>query len=116
MTLYLDSFQAALRAKDKTFVVASPNNSDKTFAPAEIKTIFLTKGVSVTTDALLLAIAHDIPVVLLNSIRQYQHNSAATSPMEPHARRTDMGKKRSDYTKNRSATTAFANLTAKNRA
>jgi CRISP-associated protein Cas1 len=68
MTLYLDSFQAALRAKDKTFVVASPSNADKTFAPEAIKTIFLTKGVSVTTDALLLAIAHDIPVVLLDGI------------------------------------------------
>ena len=68
MLLYLDSFGAALRVKNKMFWVVSANDTAATFAPTDIKSILLTKGVAVTTDAFLLAIRHNIPVILLDSI------------------------------------------------
>ncbi len=66
MVVYLDSFQAFLSVKDRMFVAKTPANPERLFSPDEVKTIFLTKGVSTSTDALLLAIKHDIPVILLD--------------------------------------------------
>jgi CRISP-associated protein Cas1 len=68
MLLYLDSFGASLRVKNSMFWVVSANDTAVTFAPTEIKSILLTKGIVVTTDAFLLAIRHNIPVILLDSI------------------------------------------------
>ena len=68
MLLYLDSFGAGLRVKNKMFWVVSADNTEQLFAPTQVKSIALTKGIHLTTDALLLAIRHDIPVLLLDSI------------------------------------------------
>jgi CRISPR-associated protein Cas1 len=68
MQLYLDTFGASLRVKNKMFWV-KPSRSDGRLIPVrEVNSIFLTKGIHVSTDALLLAIRHNIPVLLIDGL------------------------------------------------
>ncbi len=68
MQLYLDSFGASLRVKNGSFWVKPARNEGKAFPIREVNAIFLTKGISVSSDALLLAIENAIPVLLIDGI------------------------------------------------
>jgi CRISP-associated protein Cas1 len=68
MQLYLDSFGASLRVKNKMFWVKPLHSEGRTFPIREVNAIFMTKGVHVSTGALFLAIEHQIPVLLINGI------------------------------------------------
>ncbi len=67
MQLYLDSYGAFLGVKDKMFYVKPKHHAPKLFAARNVHTIFLTKGVRVSSDALLLALAEQIPVLLTDA-------------------------------------------------
>ncbi len=69
MQLFLDSFGAFLGVRNKQFLVRTgTNRSEHLFAVRDVNVIFLTRGTTHTTDALILALDNDIPVVLLDGI------------------------------------------------
>ena len=68
MQLYLDSYGASLKVKNGMFWVKPANNDGKQFPIRVVNAIFLTKGVFVSTDALLLALENSIPVLLIDNI------------------------------------------------
>lgn len=69
MQLFLDSFGAFLGVRNKQFLVRTgTTRSEHLFAVRDVNVIFLTRGTTHTTDALLLALDNDIPVVLLDGI------------------------------------------------
>lgn len=68
MQLYLDSFGAFLMVRHGVFLVRLRNGQEHQFPTRVVDVVFLTKGVSVSTDALMLAIEADIPLILLDNI------------------------------------------------
>ncbi len=68
MQVFLDSFGAYLGVRNGMFRVKPRNNEERLFAVREVNAIFLTKGVSVSSGALMLAIESQIPVVLLDPV------------------------------------------------
>ena len=68
MQLYLDSFGASLRVKNKMFWVKPRQSDGRMFAVRDVNAIFITKGIHISSDALLLAIKNDIPVLIINGI------------------------------------------------
>lgn len=64
MHLYLDSRGAFLGIKEGLFWVKPKDRPPADFAVRTVQSIYLAKGVRVSTDALLLALEHDIPVLL----------------------------------------------------
>lgn len=70
MQLYLDSYGAFLNVRNGAFQVKPQHNPPQRFAPEDVQVIFLTEGVSATSDALILAIEKGIPIVLLNYLGQ----------------------------------------------
>lgn len=70
MQLYLDSYGAFLNVRNKCFRVSTKHAEPHLFAPDDVEVIFLTEGVTATSDALMLAIEHGIAVVLLNYLGQ----------------------------------------------
>lgn len=68
MQLYLDSFGASLRVKNGMFLIKPARNDGKSFPIRRVNAIFITKGIHISSDALLLAIEHSIPVLLINGI------------------------------------------------
>lgn len=68
MQVYLDSFGASLRVRDGMFWI-KPRHSDGQYLPVrEVKTIFLTKGIHISSNALILAIHYQIPVLIIDRI------------------------------------------------
>ncbi len=67
MQLYLDSFAAFLSVKNGQFRIRLQSGEIHLFAVREVNAILLTKGTGLSTDATLLAIEHDIPVLLLDA-------------------------------------------------
>ncbi len=67
MQLYLDSFAAFLSVKNGQFRIRLQSGEIHLFAPRTVNAILLTKGTGLSTDATLLAIEHDIPVLLLDA-------------------------------------------------
>jgi len=68
MQLFLDSFGASLGVLNGMFRVKPRSNEERLFAIREVNAIFITKGVSVSSGALMLAIESQIPVVLIDNI------------------------------------------------
>ena len=69
MQLFLDSFGAFLGVRNKQFYVRTgTSRSEHLFAVRDVNVIFLTRGTTHTTDALILALQNNIPVVLLDAI------------------------------------------------
>ena len=69
MQLFLDSFGAFLGVRNGQFMVRTgTNRSEHLFAVREVNVIFLTRGTTHTTDALILALNNDIPLVILDAI------------------------------------------------
>ena len=67
MQLYLDSFAAFLSVKNGQFRIRLQSGETHLFAARTVNAILLTKGTGLSTDATLLAIEHDIPVLLLDA-------------------------------------------------
>ncbi len=70
MQVYLDSYGAFLNVHNGKFQISLKYNPIESFATDDVDVIFLTEGVSVTTDAMMLALEKDIPVVFLNYLGQ----------------------------------------------
>jgi CRISP-associated protein Cas1 len=69
MQLFLDSFGAFLGVRNGQFMVRlGTSRSEHVFAVRDVDVICLTRGTTHTTDALILALNNDIPVVILDSI------------------------------------------------
>jgi CRISPR/Cas system-associated endonuclease Cas1 len=64
MQLYLDSYRAFLSVRNGRFSVRLASGEERHFPVREVSAILMTKGMGATTDASLLAIEHDIPVLL----------------------------------------------------
>lgn len=85
MQIHLDSFGASLRVKDGMFWVKPLRHAGKCFAPNRVRSITITKGIHISSNALLLAIRHGVPVLFVNGIGhlegmvwQGQYGSTAT--------------------------------------
>jgi CRISPR-associated protein Cas1 len=68
MQLYIDSYGAYLGVKHGRFYVRTASRSTQLIAVRLVNAIFLTQSTSISTNAMLLAIAHDIPIILVDSI------------------------------------------------
>lgn len=66
MQLFLDSYGVHLGVRGGQFWVKPRLHEGRSFAVREVNVIFLTEGGSLTTDAMRLALEHDIPVILLD--------------------------------------------------
>lgn len=67
MQLYLDSFAAFLSVKNGQFRVRLQSGETHLFAVRTVNAILLTKGTGMSTDAALLAVEHDIPILLIDA-------------------------------------------------
>jgi len=67
MQLYLDSFGAFLAVRNGMFSVRMRSGDVRDFAARTVDAVLLTKGTGLSTDAALLAVEHDIPVLLLDA-------------------------------------------------
>lgn len=65
MNLVLNSYGTALKKENGLFVVASTEGS-QSFPPQDIKTIMVAKSAKITSDAVLLAIEHQIDVLFVD--------------------------------------------------
>ncbi|NLI75617.1 MAG: CRISPR-associated endonuclease Cas1 [Candidatus Riflebacteria bacterium] len=65
MQLIINSLGTGLRVQDGCFLVTLGERKEA-IAPRKVSSIFITTGVNLTTDALQLAVEHNIDVVLLN--------------------------------------------------
>lgn len=68
MQVYLDSYGSTLGVRDGMFWIKARQSAGQLLPVRQVKAIFLTKGVHLSSNALLLAIQHQIPVLLLNRI------------------------------------------------
>lgn len=71
MQLYLDSFSAFLSVKDGQFQIRLSSGEKRLFAVRTVSAILLTKGTALSTDAALLAMDGDIPVILIDAQTHY---------------------------------------------
>ena len=67
MQLYLDSYRAFLSVRNGRFGVRLASGEEHFFAVREVSAILMTKGVGATSNALLMAVEHDIPVLLIEA-------------------------------------------------
>lgn len=67
MQLYLDSYRAFLSVRNGRFGVRLASGDERYFAVREVSAILMTKGAGATTDALLMAVEHDIPTLLIEA-------------------------------------------------
>jgi len=67
MQLYFDSFAAFLSVKNGQFRIRLQSGETHLFAVRTVNAILLTKGTGMSTDAALLAVEHDIPVLLIHA-------------------------------------------------
>ncbi|MCF8245174.1 MAG: CRISPR-associated endonuclease Cas1 [Saprospiraceae bacterium] len=68
MQLFLDTYGVFLGVRNGAFHVKPRQSEAASFAVREVNAIFLTRGGYVTTDAMVLALEHNIPIVLLDAI------------------------------------------------
>jgi CRISPR-associated protein Cas1 len=68
MQLFIDSYGAYLGVRNKCFWVKPKENEGRLFALREVDAIFLTRGVTASTNALMLAIENEIPVLFIDAI------------------------------------------------
>ncbi len=67
MQLYLDSFGAHLRVRNGMFAVRTQSAGERAFAVRQVDAILLTKGTSMSADAVLLAAENGIAVLLIDA-------------------------------------------------
>lgn len=71
MQIYLDSYGAFLSVRNGQFRVRLSSGEEHFFAVRETSAILLTKGTGQSTDAALLAVDNDIPVLLIDANTHY---------------------------------------------
>lgn len=71
MQIYLDSYGATLKVENNMFWLKSLRQDAKKIPIKDVNAIFLTKGVMVSSDAMLLAIKNDIPILLIDGIGHF---------------------------------------------
>ena len=69
MQLYIDTFGTSLHRKANAFEVFKKGEKTK-LAPTKIKSIVLSKGAKISSDAVLLAIENEIDIVFVNGAGQ----------------------------------------------
>ena len=67
MNLVINSFGASLFKENGLFVIQTPEGK-QTFPPDVIKTISISKATKITSDAIMLAIKHQIDVIFVNDL------------------------------------------------
>ncbi len=68
MQLYLDSYGCFLSVKHGRFWLKTPNTEGQAIPILRLKCILLTKGVSLSSDAIFLALEHSIPIVFIDNL------------------------------------------------
>lgn len=68
MQIYVDSYGAFLGVVDGRLYVKPKNSEGRYFAMREVSAILLTKGVRVTTDALIMAMEAEVPILILDEV------------------------------------------------
>lgn len=72
MQLYLDSYGAFLGVENGMFWFKPKHSEGRAIACQRINCIFLTKGVRISSDAILLALSHNIPMVFTDQLGRSQ--------------------------------------------
>lgn len=68
MQLYLDSYGCFLSVKHGRFWLKTPNTNGQAIPILRLKCILVTKGVSLSSDAIFLALEHSIPIVFIDNL------------------------------------------------
>ena len=67
MDLYINDYGTSIRKNGKMFEIASKENKNL-ISPLKIKTMIMSKGISITTDAIELAVENNIDILLMDSL------------------------------------------------
>ena len=67
MDLYINDYGTSIRKNRRMFEIASKENKNL-ISPLKIKTIIISKGISITTDAIELAVENNIDILLMDSL------------------------------------------------
>src|SRR5690554_889826 len=67
MNLVLNTFGATLQKENGLFIIATQNGK-QTFPPDTFKTITVSKAARITSDAIMLAIRHQVDVLFVNDM------------------------------------------------
>ena len=67
MNLVLNSFGASLTKKDGLFYVQT-SETTQSINPADVKTIMVSRGAKISSDAILLAIGNEIDVLFVDEL------------------------------------------------
>ena len=67
MDLYINDYGTSIRKNGRMFEIASKENKNL-ISPLKIKTIIISKGISITTDAIELAVENNIDILLMDSL------------------------------------------------
>lgn len=71
MQLYLDSYGAYLSVRNGMLAVRTRSGDTRSFALRQVGAVLLTRGTALSADAALLAVEHDIPVLLIDANTHY---------------------------------------------
>src|SRR5699024_5300365 len=67
MNLVINTYGATLKKENNLFVIGSPEGK-QSFPPDVVKTISIGKAARITSDAILLAIKHQVDVLFVNDL------------------------------------------------
>ena len=67
MDLYINDYGTSIRKNGRMFEIASKENKNL-ISPLKIKTMIMSKGISITTDAIELAVENNIDVLLMDEL------------------------------------------------
>ena len=67
MDLYINDYGTSIRKNRRMFEIASKENKNL-ISPLKIKTIIISKGISITTDAIELAVENNIDILLMDGL------------------------------------------------
>lgn len=67
MDLYINDYGTSIRKNGRMFEIASKENKNR-ISPLKIKTIIISKGISITTDAIEFAVENNIDILLMDSL------------------------------------------------
>ena len=67
MDLYINDYGTSIRKNGRMFEIASKENKNL-ISPLKIKTMIMSKGISITTDAIELAVENNIDILLMDSL------------------------------------------------
>ena len=67
MDLYINDYGTSIKKNGRMFEIASKENKNL-ISPLKVKTIIMSKGISITTDAIELAVENNIDILLMDSL------------------------------------------------